>query len=652
MPSGTSFRTTFVSLWLRMVSLCSVALVFAQGLALSQGQAQGWTFYLSARDVAFAVMVRLVTASLAGIALGTLLAALLAPVLGYFGGAREFVVNSATKVLVVLVLFLVSRYALQALIRSSYQFANHGALLDKALLAAHFLGFVVLLVIPRSRKELVTSLDGFLGETMTRRAAVVTVFGAAAVVATEYVLRRSLPARQALATSRRPALNLLLVTFDAMAAEDMSLYGYRLPTTPHIDAFARQASVFTRYYSGSTFTTPCIATILSGQYLSENHVYQLHGPFRGSSALPGALRQAGIATGAVLSNPYAYFLAGDIKNEFDALPQPDFQRGGFQYLWKGTAPLHQNSGVGSVVDQYVDMATNWDYIRRLPDNSHERFRPHESFELARQTLAELPEGFFLWVHVMAPHAPYLPDAREFGKFLDPSIRVPDLSEVKDRADWRPHYKANRQKEVEQHRLRYNEYIATADRAFGEFMADLQAGGRLDNTTVVVSADHGESFEGGVYQHGGPDMTRPVIHVPLIVRRAGQQEGRTIAVTADQTSLAPTILELAGASRPASMRSPSLVPLLDQSQTAGDEGRAFCQYFERNSVFRPIQHGTVGVVDRQFQYVVTIDSQKGALRPLSEAQDFRIDRSAAYPADAEALRNSLHERFPDLVRQTV
>jgi arylsulfatase A-like enzyme len=146
--------------------------------------------------------------------------------------------------------------------------------------------------------------------------------------------------------------------------------------------------------------------------------------------------------------------------------------------------------------------------------------------------------------------------------------------------------------------------------------------------------------------------RPVIHVPLIVRRAGQQEGRTIAVTADQTSLAPTILELAGASRPESMRSPSLVPLLDQSQTAGGEGRAFCQYFERNSVFRPIQHGTVGVVDQQFQYIVTIDSQKGALRPLSEAQDFRVDRSAAYPVEAETLRNSLHERFPDLVRKTV
>src|SRR5207244_12917931 len=77
------------------------------------------------------------------------------------------------------------------------------------------------------------------------------------------------------------------------------------------------------------------------------------------------------------------------------------------------------------------------------------------------------------------------------------------------------------------------------------MADLEKAGRRHNTTVVVSADHGESFEGGVYQHQTPYLTRPVIHVPLIIKTPGQQSGRAVAFTADQTSLAPTILDLAG-----------------------------------------------------------------------------------------------------------
>ena len=48
---------------------------------------------------------------------------------------------------------------------------------------------------------------------------------------------------------------------------------------------------------------------------------------------------------------------------------------------------------------------------------------------------------------------------------------------------------------------------TADRAFGSFMSTLEKSGRLSNTTVIVTGDHGESFEGGIYQHENKNMTR-------------------------------------------------------------------------------------------------------------------------------------------------
>ena len=122
-----------------------------------------------------------------------------------------------------------------------------------------------------------TSLDGFLGEKMTRRTAIATVVGTAALVATEYVLSKTSPVVKAALAPQRPKSNILLITFDALSAEDMSLYGYRLPTTPNIDAFARKATVFTNFYSASTFTTPSVATMLTGVYPSERRVYQLQG---------------------------------------------------------------------------------------------------------------------------------------------------------------------------------------------------------------------------------------------------------------------------------------------------------------------------------------------------------------------------------------
>ena len=74
--------------------------------------------------------------------------------------------------------------------------------------------------------------------------------------------------------SLRPKLNLLLITFDAFSAEDMAVYGYRLPTTPNIDEFARKSTIFTNFYSGSTFTTSSVATMLTGLYPSGSRVYQ------------------------------------------------------------------------------------------------------------------------------------------------------------------------------------------------------------------------------------------------------------------------------------------------------------------------------------------------------------------------------------------
>jgi arylsulfatase A-like enzyme len=277
-----------------------------------------------------------------------------------------------------------------------------------------------------------------------------------------------------------------------------------------------------------------------------------------------------------------------------------------------------------------------------------RYRPVASFENARKLLATLPDGFFMWLHVITPHNPYIPGPEDRGRFLPDSELRTYEEEFGER--WKPHYPPDQQSQVDQRRLRYDEFIVTADRAFGGFMSDLESSGRLRDTTVIFSADHGESFEGGVYQHSSPYLTRPVIHIPLIIHTPGQQESRTADLTADQTSLAPTILELAGLPKLDSMRGPSLVPWLSGDAKRNGDGLAFTQYFEKNSVFKPLRHGSVGVIDGEFQYVVYLESQKGVLRPLNEAQIWNLDRSGEYPERANILRAALNSRFPDLVHK--
>jgi arylsulfatase A-like enzyme len=640
--TDSGFRATLASLWFRLISLGIVGLVFAEALFLAKARIQGWTFYLTPSEVAFEITVRLVFAALAGILLGTIFTALIIP---FTKLSRNRVVEWATNAFVVLVLFLDSRFALTSMIQGR----GRGPRFTFAVLVAHFLAFVVALCIPRLRKELLSSLDIFLGNKTTRVIAGASIAVAVVLAATEFVFAKATHTARAATVSQRPKSNVLLVTFDAFTAEEMSLYGYQQPTTPNLDAFARQSTVFTNFYAASTSTTPCIGVMLTGAYPSESHVYGLAGEVpeeQAEKSLPGAMRAAGYATGAFPTNPWAYYLAKSLKNGFEVLPEPVFHPGGLQRLWEITRPLHQDSRIGSRIVEYFDLEAAWDRPQGIEESPSFLFRPSASFEHAREVLDQLPDGFFLWVHVLAPHHPYLPDPPDQGRYIPEAELQRWVDEPWEH--WKPHYDPEVQSQVDRHRLAYDEYILSTDRAFGNFMADLERAGRLRNTTVLVSADHGESFEGGVYQHQTPYLTRPVIHIPLIIKTPGQQTGRAVAVTADQTSLAPTILDLAGQAKPDWMHGESLAPWLSGQESGAGKGLAFAQYLERNSIFKPLHRGTVGVIDGAYQYVFYLDSQKGALRPLNRAQNWNLDVSAQNPKQAEALRAALHSKFPKVV----
>ena len=658
MCSAAGLRSLIITLWFRLITLAVVAAVFYEALYLVRGKAQGWTFYLPGIEVAYEALTRLVAASVAGLLVGTVAAAAIAPVLWFFKSRREQLADWVTKVAVAAIVFLILRYVLISLIqwsagRSSdapWWADSSSRMLIKISLLAFYLAFALAMYIPRTRQEILSSLDGVLSKPMTRRTALATVAGTAVVLATEYAFGKHLSTAKAALVPKHPKGNFLVISFDALSAEDMSLYGCPRPTTASLDAFARKSTVFTNYFSASSFTTPAIATILTGLYPSESRVYQLQGrvsPEIGARNLFSLLRAGGYSTGAFMSNPFAYYFVKGFENDLDVFPEPVFQKGALQGLWEAMPPLHRDPGFGSPIDEYIDLAKAWDFLTREPDDLHLRYRPEMSFLQARQMLDELPNGFFLWVHVMAPHEPYLPALDDRGRFLADTRPLPDETKFWD--GWKRRYEPGNQRLVDQWRLRYDEYITTADRAFGTFLSELENSGRLQDTTMIVTADHGEGFEGGVYQHHSPYLTRPVIHVPLIIRIPGQQQGRRVAVPADQTSLARTILELAGQPRSNWMRGPSLVPWLNANGPVKEQGLAFTQYLAENSVFKPLRKGTFGVIDGDYEYITYLDTQKGELRPLSEAHIWNLDRSAENPARAGTLRAALHARFPDLVR---
>ncbi|MBI4521773.1 MAG: sulfatase-like hydrolase/transferase, partial [Gemmatimonadetes bacterium] len=84
------------------------------------------------------------------------------------------------------------------------------------------------------------------------------------------------------AATRDPQPDIVLVTFDALTARDMSLYGYRLLTTPGLERLSGESHVYESAISVANWTKPSTVSILTGQY---PHHHGLVSTFRDAVAL-------------------------------------------------------------------------------------------------------------------------------------------------------------------------------------------------------------------------------------------------------------------------------------------------------------------------------------------------------------------------------
>ena len=644
-----SFGRAVFYLWLRLATIAEIGVLLAY-LPTLVSISGGWPVLLTGPEIAFETTVYLLSVALSVALLAAICAVLLAPLL-WPEGSREKTGDIIVKTAVVIAAFIDFRILLASVLVHSHLSVRYTSL----IFVLYYLGFAAALVVPKQRKQLTGSLDGFLEEKTTRRAAIGLAAATVAVIAAERVTKTAIT-RAAPLPGKRPERNILLISFDALGADDMSLYGYRLPTTPRLEEFAKRSSVFTNFFSASTFTTPGIASILTGLYPSEHGVYHIPGRFdaqRARMTLPHVLREKGFATGASIANPYAFFLNQDIAGDYDIFPDMPFHVRDLRRAWNGTSILHQQGALGNRAVEFVDFKHAFELLPNLAEQRYPKrfarlnspFPPEQSFAQGLEILDRLPQGFFLWIHVMAPHGPYLPDRSHAGRFLPSGEMRTEMAQT----SFTPatSYTPKQQHLVDLARLRYDEFVSETDEAFGRFISQAEARGRLQNTMMVVTSDHGESFEGGVYSHKSRYLTRPQIHIPLMIRMPGQEQGRRISRVADQTSIAPTILEAVGLTKAEWMRGRSLIPELTVNSPVTEPASAFTQYFETDSTMRPLRKGTVGIIRDREQYIVDLPTGKGFLRPLSEAQSKDCDHSAENPALAAELRSAIHARFPEL-----
>jgi arylsulfatase A-like enzyme len=312
--------------------------------------------------------------------------------------------------------------------------------------------------------------------------------------------RAGQPARQG--TGRPP--NVVLYLVDTLRADHLGVYGEGRGLTPHLDAFAREATLFEDATAPSSWTRPSVASLLTGLAPQQHRVNRLEQGLPAEALLLSERLQAsGYRTAAFVANAHIAATFGFARG---------FDR--FEPLFEG---------------------------------------PNRASDVHRRLLTWLegtarePTPFFLYVHTIDPHAPYEPP-EEFRRRFAPEAdtEVGSFEAIRAVAERR----RSRTPRVEADLAAlYAAEVAEADAAFGELLGALKARGLYEASFIAFVADHGEEFfEHGVLGHGW-DLYREVLAVPLLLRRPGDARGRRVARPARLEDLVPTVLAQVGSPVP-------------------------------------------------------------------------------------------------------
>ena len=305
----------------------------------------------------------------------------------------------------------------------------------------------------------------------------------------------------------------ILIMLDAARPSRFSCYGYGRETTPRMDRLAAGGLIFRNHFAQATYTRASLPTLFYSRYFAKPM-------FPASASIP-------------LTEPDDLFRVPDPQTVSLART---LSADGFS-----TAVVSAHTWIKAG----TTFADDFDELHDL-GNAVDEGRIHADAEtMVDRCLAWLDENierdYFLYIHMMDTHTPHYfnEDARAFfgpkphlGDRFDEHGNVRDPDRPLGRED-RRYLDA-----LYDGSLRYN------DRELGRLFDYLAEQGRLENTLIVITADHGEHLleVKGRYGHEG-DWLDAVARIPLIVHYPTKLAPSAVNAPSEGVDVLPTMLGL-------------------------------------------------------------------------------------------------------------
>jgi arylsulfatase A-like enzyme len=372
-------------------------------------------------------------------------------------------------------------------------------------------------------------LEAMAGRTLPWLAGLVLIVGAGPRIWRAVRERQALGALQP-APANAP--NVLLVSLDAVRARNSSVYGYSRRTLPRLEELAAKGVVFDAALSTASWTLPSHASMLTGRWHHQLSVGYNRPLDRAYPTVAEYLSGKGWASAGVVAN----------------LRYCGHQTG----LDRGFIHYHDYP---VSLGQFLSSSMLW---RKALGNFRLRRLIANDQHLSRKSAAEVNRAaldwvdrigqrpFFLFLNYFDAHEPYLPPP-PFDRQFGPGRRNGKLSPL-HRWLWEPAVRHGNMgpAQLEEEVAAYDGALAYLDQELAALLSALESRGRLANTLVIVTADHGEEFqEHRVFEHGY-SLYRPGVQVPLIIVKPGTvPAGVRIAEPVSLRDLPASITDLLG-----------------------------------------------------------------------------------------------------------
>jgi len=328
--------------------------------------------------------------------------------------------------------------------------------------------------------------------------------------------------------------NVILIVVDTLAAQNLGFMGYERNTSPVIDGFSQRSIVFERAYTPKALTLPAFTSLFSGQHVM-NHNVQGNG-----RALPENLH----------------------------LLTRDFSDSGF-------------FTIGFAASRVIDP-------RYGIDKGFEHYFPSGKYEIPAETVIEEVRNFlenpasagnpgfvgetrplFMFIHFFDTHTDYKPDSEIALEFVNPDYKGPVDGRVKLFEKFNNYEIELNSDDLRHVRDLYDAEIRTFDTKLEDLFYIFEQSGLMDNSLIVLTADHGENLgEHHYITHGHP--YEPGLHIPLMFRFPDDYgAGTEIDKLVELTDVVPTLMDIAGIDIPSELDGQSLLPLIEDP--SGDSG---------------------------------------------------------------------------------